>query len=64
MRGDIILRWMREEERTLGYLARQSGIDPERLITGDEAAALAAATDIPAEQLSGSASYGQPDAPR
>ena len=70
MRGETILRWMSEEERTLGYLARQSGIDPERLITlitgddptVDEAAALAAATDIPAEQLTGSASYVQPAA--
>lgn len=60
MRGDTILRWMSEQDRTLGYVSTRSGIDPHRLIdlitgavhpTDDEVAALARATMLSVEDL-------------
>ena len=56
-----LLYWMHTEERTVGYVARRSGIDPGRLIdliagsapTDEEVAALATATGISAAELRG-----------
>lgn len=68
--GTITLTWMIEQDRTIGYVSKQSGIDPERLInlitgaepTPDEAAALATVTDIPVDELASRASPAQPNA--
>ena len=56
-----LLNWMHREERTVGYVARRSGIDPGRLIdliagstpTDEEVAALATTTGISAAELRG-----------
>ncbi len=54
-----MLTWMHEEDRTVAYLARRTGVDPGRLInvmvdaepTDAEVAALSAATGVPTEEL-------------
>ena len=59
MMGKTILAWMHDEDRTVGHLARRSGIPADRLIellagaelTGDEALALANLTGMPVEEL-------------
>ena len=56
-----LLGWMHKEERTVGYVARRSSIDPGRFIdlivgtapTDDEVAALVTATGISAAELRG-----------
>ena len=56
-----LLGWMHKEERTVGYVARRSGIDPGRLIdlfagstpTDEEVAALVELAGIQAEELRG-----------
>ena len=56
-----VLTWMHEEDRTVAYLARQTGIEPGRLIdvmadtepTDDEVTALSEAIGIPAGDLRG-----------
>ena len=56
-----LLHWMHDEDRSIAYLARKSGIDAGRLIdviagtapADDEVAALETATGISAEELRG-----------
>ena len=56
-----LLGWMHKEERTVGYVARRSGIDPGRLLdlfagsapTDEEVAALVELAGIQAEDLRG-----------
>lgn len=60
MRGELILGWMHDEDRTINYLARASGIDVDRLInaitgstepTDDEVAAISDAIDVSRDEL-------------
>ena len=56
-----LLYWMRDEDRSIGYVAHRSGIDAGRVIdliagaapTDDEVAALSVLTGVPADELRG-----------
>ena len=62
MPSENLLRWMHDEEHSVGYVARKSGIDADRLIdlitgaelTPDEVFALATLTGLRADDFSGS----------
>ena len=58
--SEATLHWMDEHDRPLGYLARQCGMDAERLIslitghsapTNEELAVLASAVEVEADEL-------------
>ena len=67
MLGKRLLRWMCDDDRTVGYVGHKCAVDVPRLIdlitgaapTEEETAALSGLTDIPAEELAGK---GQPAA--
>lgn len=72
MLGNTILAWMHDDERTVGYLAKRSGIAADRLIdlmTGngtpdtDEIAALAQTTGLSVEDLRHDAEASRHDTP-